>query len=148
MNKVCSTCDKSFPATKEYFYANKRRKDGLHNWCKNYFKKYEQSEKGKITKHKYYKTERRKTMLYKNDLKRHYGLSLEEYDQMFEVQNGMCAICHIKNKDESRLCVDHNHYNDKIRGLLCRRCNAALGFFDESVEKLLSAAIYLEKHNE
>ncbi len=68
----------------------------------------------------------------------------EEYDELFEIQDGVCAIC--KKPDRSRrLSVDHCHETDKVRGLLCRECNAGLGYFQDDSETLRGAADYLEK---
>jgi hypothetical protein len=40
--------------------------------------------------------------------------------------------------------VDHNHSSGKVRGLLCNRCNRAIGMFEDSPELLLSAISYLQ----
>lgn len=75
-------------------------------------------------------------------IKYRYGLSLDEYISMFAAQNNQCAIC----KQEVRLCVDHDHETDKVRGLLCFKCNAALGLFNDSVDVLSRASDYLKAH--
>ncbi|MCJ7828710.1 MAG: endonuclease VII domain-containing protein [Dehalococcoidia bacterium] len=83
----------------------------------------------------------------KTEMKRKFNITIEQYEQMFESQNGCCAICGklevIENKyGIIRLAVDHDHKTDKIRGLLCVRCNVKLGIledkdFCEKVEKYL-----------
>jgi hypothetical protein len=86
-------------------------------------------------------------------LKRKFGISLEEYNLMFEKQKGACAIC---NRPErvmcegkiKNLCIDHNHDTGKVRQLLCNSCNTAIGFFDENIHFLDSAIKYLIIHNE
>lgn len=83
-------------------------------------------------------------------LKYKYDITLEEYDGMFEHQNGVCAIClrpeTTKNNQGAikRLSVDHNHETGKNRGLLCHKCNMGLGYFDDNVVILHNAATYLE----
>lgn len=77
------------------------------------------------------------------DLKRHFGVTLEEYAEMNLRQNGVCAICHQKDKHRS-LAVDHCHTTGKVRGLLCSPCNKAIGALGDSVERLQSAIRYLE----
>lgn len=72
-------------------------------------------------------------------LKRTYGITIAEYERMFEEQKGRCKICH-SGED---LCVDHCHQTGKIRGLLCRDCNKALGIFKDSPTLLWSAVEYL-----
>jgi hypothetical protein len=70
-----------------------------------------------------------------------YGISLADYEAMLERQRGACAIC--KKSDEA-LCVDHCHACGKVRGLLCAKCNSALGFCNDSPEHLLAAVAYLQ----
>lgn len=76
-------------------------------------------------------------------------LTVEEYQEMLENQNWLCAICGAdRNKDGTRLCVDHNHETGKIRGLLCHGCNTSLGKFKDSVELLQKAIDYLNMYKE
>lgn len=70
-----------------------------------------------------------------------YGLSAEEYKALLVKQNGCCAICNMSRK----LHVDHDHQTDAVRGLLCFRCNAAIGNFDDSPERLEAAATYIRQ---
>ncbi len=85
-------------------------------------------------------------------IKRLYDMTPEQYEQMVIEQDNRCAIC--KNpeivKDHRTgviryLAVDHNHKTNKIRKLLCHRCNAALGGFRDSVELLQKALAYLSE---
>lgn len=86
---------------------------------------------------------------YKTSLKRRYGITYEEYEILLTDQNFGCAICkgsHSNNKRTSgKLFVDHCHTTGRVRGLLCSRCNHALGQFDDSPEKLKNAINYLDK---
>jgi len=77
-------------------------------------------------------------------------IPLSKYKEMFKKQNGVCAICgkpeSRKYKDKIvRLSIDHNHSTGKLRGLLCHRCNVALGLFLENTNFLSNAVRYLEK---
>ncbi len=76
------------------------------------------------------------------DLKRHYGLSVEDFDLLLEEQNFCCAICS-NRLDSSSACVDHDHETDEVRGLLCRSCNIGLGHLQDDYEIILAAADYL-----
>ena len=85
-----------------------------------------------------------------NNLKKSYGISLDDYNEMVRTQNGVCAIC---SNPESRLdkdggprmmAVDHCHTSKKVRALLCSSCNKALGSFKDSPELLRKAALYVE----
>lgn len=59
-----------------------------------------------------------------------YGITSEQYDLLLESQDGKCAICgkpNIKKGKVVRMGIDHNHKTGKVRGLLCYKCNQALG---------------------
>lgn len=73
-----------------------------------------------------------------------YGITADQWMQMFESQSGVCAICKKECASGKRLCVDHNHKTGEIRGLLCRRCNLAIGKFDDDPTIMREAALYLE----
>jgi hypothetical protein len=84
-------------------------------------------------------------------LKRYYGIDLAKYQEMLLAQNGVCAICSkpetsVVNGKIKPLAVDHCHDSEKIRGLLCARCNQAVGLFGEDVNILNNAIDYLRKH--
>ena len=72
-----------------------------------------------------------------------YDLSQEDVQAMRDTQNNCCAIC----KQETKLCVDHNHSTNKVRALLCSSCNKALGFAREDITVLQAMIEYLIKHN-
>lgn len=76
-----------------------------------------------------------------------FGISLEEYAAMLEVQGGRCKLCQSdnpKSKRKTGLQVDHDHKTGKIRGLLCVPCNLALGHLQDSPELMRKAAAYVE----
>ena len=81
-----------------------------------------------------------------------FGIKKEEYEKILLDQNNVCAICKQPEKLISKtgrgrcefLCVDHCHKTNNIRGLLCRKCNAALGSFNDSISMLEAAIKYLE----
>lgn len=75
-------------------------------------------------------------------LKNTHGITEEQYDQLLEGQAGLCAGCGCSSI--RRLHVDHNHRTGQIRGLLCFRCNAALGLVDDDPSRLRALAEYLE----
>lgn len=61
--------------------------------------------------------------------------ALEYYDQQFEKQHGVCAMC--KQASERRLSVDHDHRTGELRGLLCRKCNLMVGHFELMPDEIL-----------
>lgn len=79
-----------------------------------------------------------------------YGISLEEFNKMYHLQNGKCATCNKSCPISSRngLYVDHNHSTGKIRKLLCSNCNRVLGLINENKATLENMIKYLEVHNE
>ena len=82
---------------------------------------------------------------YKSLIKRTYNFSWENYEEMFDAQQGKCAICEskISSARTSRLYVDHCHDTMKVRGLLCSNCNHGLGQFKDSPKLLQRAINYL-----
>lgn len=74
-------------------------------------------------------------------LRKLYGISLTQYTELFNKQDGHCAIC--KEISDKTLSVDHDHRTGKVRGLLCHDCNRALGQFKDSILILESATEYL-----
>lgn len=77
-------------------------------------------------------------------LKREYGLTENEYWNMFRSQEGRCAICpHAPAPGEEKLAVDHDHVTGAVRGLLCRPCNSGIGMLGDSYERVNKAAEYL-----
>lgn len=80
-------------------------------------------------------------------LQRRYGISAEEYEKLFERQNGVCAICEESCKTGRNLAIDHNHSTGKVRGLLCVKCNRALGYFQDDRKMLSKAVKYLEEND-
>lgn len=74
------------------------------------------------------------------NLKRNYGINLEEYTKRYDTQHGLCAIC---KTPHDVLCVDHSHDTGKVRGLLCHPCNRGIGLLKESADTLRAAISYL-----
>jgi len=80
-----------------------------------------------------------------HDLKRSHGITLDDYHRILEKQGGSCAICQQGEGVFSHLAVDHCHETKAIRGLLCSRCNRALGGFRDSPDILKRAIKYLRR---
>ena len=101
-------------------------------WCKRSKKNYEERP-----------SETKRSANIRSKLSR-YGLTEQEYNKMFDEQNGCCAICG-KHQSEVKksLYVDHDHKTGKNRKLLCQHCNSLLGFADDNVNALEAAIRYL-----
>lgn len=81
-------------------------------------------------------------------LRESFGLSLEQYQEMHDRQDGKCAICgqpetQLRGGKVKALAVDHCHSTGRIRGLLCCDCNQAIGKLKDDVQILESAIRYL-----
>lgn len=83
----------------------------------------------------------------KYKFKKQYGISLDDYYEMLDKQNGTCAICKtdVPNKRTKFFAVDHCHTTGKVRGLLCSSCNRGLGLFRDNENLLFSAINYLKE---
>ncbi len=75
-------------------------------------------------------------------LTRLYGITEQEYADLLELQNGRCGVCSRK-PGKARLAVDHDHETGFVRGLLCHRCNKAIGYLDDNREVAQRAVTYL-----
>ena len=130
--KTCTGCKKEKLLSE--FNRNHKGKHGVQSQCKKCRTRYHIEHKNSdIDKHKH--------GIRRRHLKHLYNITLEQYDRMFERQNGVCAICD-KPQLNKRLSVDHNHGTGKVRGLLCSRCNSLLGVI-ESGDFLDRAMKYL-----
>lgn len=79
-------------------------------------------------------------------LRYRFGITGDDYQRLLAAQNGVCAICAGTNGDR-RLCVDHDHNDGHVRGLLCGECNSGLGLLGDSASRLLAAAAYLDERS-
>jgi hypothetical protein len=103
---------------------------------REYTKKYHASSKGQIVL---------KRAARRHLLKKLYGITEEQYAEMFKSQKGGCAICGLVNLDGRRLYVDHDHKTEQVRALLCHFCNGLLGHAKENTQILQKAIDYLER---
>lgn len=160
--KVCSKCKKR--KYKKSFTKDKYQKDGLTYDCsicrriknkeyhmKNPGLKKKNNDSRKEYRKEYYSRPETKRKHKSDYLKRKYGITIEEFDKMYEMQKGLCKICvqperTVRNRT---LAVDHCHKTGIIRGLLCSHCNRALGLLGDDVNLLKIAYNYLkESQNE
>lgn len=165
--KRCRVCGELKPV--DEFYLARGTRDGRRNDCKpcnlaakaarnaadpasnrERARRWQQqnSERYRAKQQQYVDEGRKQAWNRKSYLKRRYGLTLEQYDEMLAAQGGVCAICRKPRPEERTLHIDHDHQTGKIRGLLCFRCNNALGDFDEEYELFVRAADYLDRDDE
>jgi len=106
-------------------------------------------EINKLSKEKrkeYYSSPERKFKYRNLELKRAFGITHKEYEQLLSKQNGVCGICKRYKiaKNKFHMTIDHSHKNGEIRGILCSSCNTGLGLFEDNVDFLENAKKYLK----
>lgn len=121
--KRCVTCQIQRSTN---YSRTKKGREGLARYQKKYQAKPEVQIKLKRNNRKYY-----------------YGISDKEYQRMLFNQKGICSICERKLDPP---CVDHDHKTGKVRGLLCGKCNTAIGYFSDNTTSLRNAITYLETY--
>jgi hypothetical protein len=148
MTKDCPKC-KRVLGFSSFNRANRR--DGYQTYCRECHnlmqrEKYSSDPESKLKRQIRERKRNTKNPLAKKDaeLKRLYGIDIKKYLNMMSAQNNVCKICKQECKTKYSLSVDHNHATGNIRGLLCNRCNRAIGMFEDSPDLLKEAAKYLE----
>lgn len=151
MTKVCAKC--GVEKGELDFNKDPRRSGGLYSRCKScvcsYGKeRYRENLASIKQKHATYRKNNPEKLL-EVSLKCNYGMPLEQWDELMLNQGGVCAICQKEGEEGKRLCVDHEHGSHplKIRGLLCQKCNQAVGLLQDSSENCFEAGKYLNRAN-
>ena len=81
------------------------------------------------------------------NLAQNYGMTVAEYEAMLAGQRGKCAICGTwPDGRHGVLFVDHDHFEDRVRELLCGNCNTAIGLLRDDPVRAASLSAYLLKH--
>jgi len=140
--KLCNTCGTNKPLTE--YYSTKGTKDGLRGECKCCNKAATKARR---------QGPKRKQILDKqidSQMKRLYGIGLDDYNKMLEDQGGKCAICNTSEPGHggNRFCIDHCHTTGKVRGLLCMPCNVSIGHLKDNVQLLEKALNYVKVHKD
>ena len=149
--KFCSLCRKRKPATSEFFWIKGGKVCTYCKPCdserkkKNYRKFV--AANGPGSWHKKYAGDKQKLREHdrKRNLRRKYNLSPQVFEMLKQEQMGLCGICGKKLGEGRSVAVDHDHKTDTVRGVLCNKCNAGLGFFEDNPGNLLAAIFYLRK---
>jgi len=132
--KKCTKCQEVKPLGEFYVI---KHSGNLHGSCKACFKKKSRESAQRLGR------SHRKNV----ELKWHYGIDLEEYTRMLNEQEGKCVCGSTTGRSNAEaLHVDHDHDTGLIRGLLCHRCNRAIGLVDDPAS-LRALADYIESAN-
>ncbi len=91
---------------------------------------------------------RRKETQRERRLKKEYGIDLARVDAMLSEQSNRCAICLDEFDTFKNVHVDHCHNTQKVRGILCSKCNQAIGLLRDDREIMLRAIAYIDFHAE
>jgi len=160
--KICTGCKESKPLSAFYSYIDKRFGTKYYHSqcakCKNAYgrKRYlDNKEVHNERGRRWYERNKERVRAaararpdrdYHAKKLRAYGINVDAYESLLTLQGRACAICRQlpNGKRVERLSVDHDHKTGAVRGLLCRRCNSALGLFHDSVEWLQRAMDYLK----
>jgi hypothetical protein len=147
---TCRECGETKHVTE--FPRHKREPTGRHGVCKGCHRV---REKDRREANPEEFLERRRTVGKASELRRYYGITLDDYREMVEAQGGGCAICGATAEASGRhLCVDHDHRccpgrkrscGQCIRGLLCSNCNRAIGWLGDDPDLAEKAAAYLRR---
>ena len=129
--------------TKEW--KENRRKYRESKQFKDNSKRYRSTEKYKAYYREYQSTHKHKTVSHDYHLKNKFNITIEKYETILKEQGGVCSVCRGENPSGNRLAVDHNHETGQVRGLLCHKCNTALGYADDNIYRLLQLSDYLLK---
>ena len=79
-------------------------------------------------------------------LKSRYGITPEQWIEMWYAQGECCGVCRSETTDGKWWHVDHDHETGKVRGILCHGCNTGLGNFGDDIARMRRAIEYLEAH--
>jgi hypothetical protein len=121
---------------KKYRIVNR---DDLSQERKEYYQQNKEIIKKKVSDR--YKSNTDRSFFY--NIRR--GITKDQYATMCATQGGKCKICgEVPSGRFKRLAVDHDHKSGEVRGLLCVRCNRALGWFKDDFGLLEKAAQYLQ----
>ncbi len=142
MERTCNKCHQVKDLEQDFYLTGRKtdkNKTNRHYTCK-------ECTKARLKISESQSPERKREL----HLRRKYDISLEEYDQMLELQGGKCALCPAttpggKHNNEN-WCVDHDHVTGKVRELLCNDCNLVLGIIKDSPEHLGRMITYILKH--
>lgn len=136
MNLECGKCKKTLPTSK--FSKKRSSKRGYSSNCKDCHNEYMRTQWYPKNKDRHIQSvgawkekNRIKMISYQ------YASTEEEVARILSI--GQCEIC----GSSDRLVVDHDHKTNKVRGRLCHGCNVGIGFFNEDVDSLKAAVIYL-----
>lgn len=153
--KKCSNkkCHELNPQLLDMFTKLKSSKDGFGPWCKTCRRNYSKNNKERSVINARKWAERNPGKRENNWFKWRYGITIDDRQKIYDIQEGKCANEGCRESIMLRAGpngahVDHCHITGVVRGLLCRYCNQALGMIKENVSVALGLATYIKTHCE
>ncbi len=141
-NKKCGKCGQIKSLGE--FAISKKKNGGYQHWCKPCANEYNRERNQRLYTESFVRAK---------NLKQHYGITSEEYQVLFVAQNGVCAACgrpetglDYRTGKAKNLHVDHCHKTERVRALLCKECNNALGLLHDDPERIRLLLKYAELH--
>lgn len=137
----CTACSQSKGL--DAFALQKGGRDGRHTVCKGCRAARERNryrENREAVLERMRTDPSRRTRQRAIDLRRRYGLSVDEWESLAASQGDACAVC----REVRPLAIDHDHTSGAIRGMLCSPCNLALGHLDDDPERAEALWRYLK----
>ncbi len=165
--KRCKHCGELKPF--DDFYRDKKARDGCRPECKacnlarraakyaanpqpyiDRVKRWQRANADRLNAYRreYRQRPERKAADREYHLRRKYGVGLTEYEALLDAQGGVCRICGEPRPEVRTLHVDHDHDTGAIRGLLCFRCNNAIGDLRDDYDLVRKLADYLDQDEE
>lgn len=145
--KTCPKCGVEKPPT-DFYRRRRHGKDSLQGWCKTcslaslaangreWHSKHPEHARAYYRQHP--------AIWRRYNLKKKYGLTLEDYAAMLVAQGGVCAICGASRPGgRGAFPVDRDHQSNMVRGLLCNNCNRLVGQYEKAVRSGVPAYLAL-----
>jgi CRISPR/Cas system-associated protein Cas10 (large subunit of type III CRISPR-Cas system) len=117
-------------------------RDRVKRWQRDNYERYRARQR------EYRNRPERKAADREYQLLRKYGITIAEYEARLRAQGGGCRICGDPPAEGGSLHVDHDHVTGKVRGLLCFRCNNAIGDLRDDIELVYRMLDYLDRDEE
>jgi hypothetical protein len=144
----CTSCKKLKKESDFYDYTHEHKCIECMSRIRK--EKYAKDPKGNAAKKREF-TKKNPDSIRSTKLKQAYGINAVEYDRKLAEQDGKCAIC--KRPETAvwrgkvlRLAVDHRKVPHQVRGLLCMKCNRALGLLEENITSMEAMIEYTKKY--
>lgn len=121
--RVCRLCNTRYPLSDFY-----KREGGRHRSECKFCKREHAAASGQLVLGDPVRSRTRRNGI----LVRKYGITADEYDEMYAAQGGVCYLCG-KSVETKKLQIDHDHETNVLRKLLCIRCNTSIGWLEADI---------------